>query len=62
MHTQGFYTQFIDTGTIFAYGQTSSGKTHTMMGGIDHAGIIPLAIGGIFTYIDEVCVSPCVGP
>ena len=49
---------FIDNiGTIFAYGQTSSGKTHTMMGEIENAGIIPLAIEGIFTYIDEVCVS-----
>ena len=47
----------IDAGTIFAYGQTSSGKTHTMMGGMqkDNAGIIPLSIGGIFDYVDDVC-------
>ena len=46
----------IPTGTIFAYGQTSSGKTHTMMGGPHHVGIIPLSIGGIFDYIENVCV------
>ena len=49
------YVYMTYTGTIFAYGQTSSGKTHTMMGGEQHAGIIPLSIGGIFEYIDEVC-------
>ena len=36
------------------YGQTSSGKTHTMMGRPQHAGIIPLSIGGIFDYIESV--------
>ena len=51
---------FIDTGTIIAYSQTSSGKTLTLMGGIDYAGIIPLAIVGVFIHIDSVCVSPCV--
>ena len=30
-------------GTIFAYGQTGCGKTHTMMGEPSESGIIPLA-------------------
>jgi len=41
-------------GTIFAYGQTSSGKTHTMEGvmGDPHLeGIIPRIVGDIFSYI-----------
>eukprot|EP01119_Soliformovum_irregulare_P008069 TRINITY_DN2089_c0_g1_i1.p1 TRINITY_DN2089_c0_g1~~TRINITY_DN2089_c0_g1_i1.p1 ORF type:complete len:929 (+),score=276.79 TRINITY_DN2089_c0_g1_i1:100-2886(+) len=38
-------------GTIFAYGQTSSGKTYTMMGGEDNPGIIPNAIQHVFDYI-----------
>nr|XP_057920865.1 centromere-associated protein E isoform X5 [Doryrhamphus excisus]XP_057920866.1 centromere-associated protein E isoform X6 [Doryrhamphus excisus] len=38
-------------GTIFAYGQTSSGKTFTMMGS-DHApGVIPLAVEDVFNTI-----------
>lgn len=43
-------------GTIFAYGQTSSGKTHTMFGDMhsDHLkGIIPRATRHIFDFIDE---------
>lgn len=43
-------------GTIFAYGQTSSGKTHTMTGNSDDPGIIPLAIMGMFQYIENVSV------
>jgi len=39
--------------TIFAYGQTSSGKTHTMMGTDDEPGIIPLAVDHLFYAIDE---------
>ncbi|KAM3862359.1 kinesin heavy chain [Diretmus argenteus] len=41
-------------GTIFAYGQTSSGKTHTMEGKLhDHQlmGIIPRIAGDIFDHI-----------
>lgn len=41
-------------GTVFAYGQTSSGKTHTMRGHADEAGIIPLAIGELFEEISSV--------
>uniref|UniRef100_A0AAQ4P6F1 Kinesin-like protein n=1 Tax=Gasterosteus aculeatus aculeatus TaxID=481459 RepID=A0AAQ4P6F1_GASAC len=41
-------------GTIFAYGQTSSGKTHTMEGNLhdtDAMGIIPRIVQDIFNYI-----------
>ncbi|XP_031732634.1 kinesin-1 heavy chain-like [Anarrhichthys ocellatus] len=41
-------------GTIFAYGQTSSGKTHTMEGKLhdsDMMGIIPRIVEDIFNYI-----------
>ncbi|XP_068790506.1 kinesin-1 heavy chain isoform X2 [Struthio camelus] len=41
-------------GTIFAYGQTSSGKTHTMEGKLhdpDGMGIIPRIVQDIFNYI-----------
>jgi hypothetical protein len=41
-------------GTIFAYGQTSSGKTHTMKGdGKSEFGIIPFAIADIFAHIEN---------
>ncbi|XP_029943605.1 kinesin-1 heavy chain-like [Salarias fasciatus] len=41
-------------GTIFTYGQTSSGKTHTMEGNLhdpDMMGIIPRIVQDIFNYI-----------
>uniref|UniRef100_A0A3Q3W6F4 Kinesin-like protein n=1 Tax=Mola mola TaxID=94237 RepID=A0A3Q3W6F4_MOLML len=41
-------------GTIFAYGQTSSGKTHTMEGKLhdaDMMGVIPRIVQDIFNYI-----------
>ncbi len=37
-------------GTIFAYGQTSSGKTFSMLGTLDKPGIIQLAIADIFDH------------
>ncbi|GAA5923779.1 uncharacterized protein JCM15063_003761 [Sporobolomyces koalae] len=40
-------------GTVFAYGQTASGKTHTMMGSANEPGIIPLAIDELFSYIHK---------
>jgi hypothetical protein len=40
--------------TVFAYGQTSSGKTHTMRGHADEAGIIPLAVTDLFEEISQV--------
>ena len=39
--------------TIFAYGQTGTGKTHTMEGDIHHeemAGIVPRSIRAIFAW------------
>lgn len=45
--TKGF------NGTVFAYGQTSSGKTHTMLGTPEEPGVIPLSIRQVF---DEICV------
>uniref|UniRef100_J3MC72 Kinesin motor domain-containing protein n=1 Tax=Oryza brachyantha TaxID=4533 RepID=J3MC72_ORYBR len=41
-------------GTIFAYGVTSSGKTHTMHGDQRSPGVIPLAVKDIFNIIQEV--------
>lgn len=37
--------------TVFAYGQTSSGKTHTMKGTAGDPGIIPLAVREVFALI-----------
>ncbi|XP_051822670.1 centromere-associated protein E [Antechinus flavipes] len=41
-------------GTIFAYGQTASGKTYTMMGSADGLGVIPKAVNDIFKKIKEI--------
>ncbi|GAB2233098.1 hypothetical protein Droror1_Dr00002313 [Drosera rotundifolia] len=41
-------------GTIFAYGVTSSGKTHTMHGDQRSPGIIPLAVKDAFSIIQEM--------
>ncbi|CAL9780923.1 unnamed protein product [Musa acuminata subsp. burmannicoides] len=40
-------------GTVFAYGVTSSGKTHTMHGDPKTPGIIPLAIKDVFSIIQD---------
>ncbi|KAK8316299.1 hypothetical protein V6Z12_A13G033900 [Gossypium hirsutum] len=40
-------------GTVFAYGVTSSGKTHTMHGDHNAPGIIPLAIKDVFSIIQD---------
>jgi len=42
--------------TVFAYGQTSSGKTHTMRGHTEEAGVIPLAVADLFEEISSVPV------
>jgi hypothetical protein len=42
------------TGTVFAYGQTNSGKTYTMRGSANEPGIIPLAVHDLFRSIQEV--------
>ncbi|CAG9318537.1 unnamed protein product [Blepharisma stoltei] len=39
--------------TIFAYGQTSSGKTYTIRGNPENPGIIPLSIREIFSAIQN---------
>ncbi len=45
---------FFRLGTIFAYGQTSSGKTFTMKGTEKESGIISMAINQVFKTIKEV--------
>lgn len=42
-------------GTVFAYGQTGTGKTYTMEGGLDEAskGIIPQSFDHVFGYIQS---------
>ncbi|KAG0307644.1 hypothetical protein BGZ98_010166 [Dissophora globulifera] len=40
-------------GTVFAYGQTSSGKTYTMSGTESQPGITPRSVEDIFKYIRE---------
>lgn len=40
-------------GTIFAYGVTSSGKTHTMMGELGNPGVVPRAIQHVFDIIEK---------
>ncbi len=47
--------------TIFAYGQTASGKTFTMRGTQDHQGIIPLALQEIFKALYENYGHPTSG-
>lgn len=39
--------------TVFAYGQTSSGKTHTMRGTPDEPGIIAMAVQEVFSLIEH---------
>ncbi|XP_015582327.2 kinesin-like protein KIN-7O isoform X1 [Ricinus communis] len=40
-------------GTVFAYGQTNSGKTHTMRGSTIEPGVIPLAVHDLFDIIQQ---------
>jgi centromeric protein E len=40
--------------TVFAYGQTASGKTHTMTGNSNDPGLIPLALREIFKGIQAI--------
>ena len=40
-------------GTVFAYGVTSSGKTHTMMGSHRERGMVPQAIQHVFDLIEQ---------
>lgn len=41
-------------GTLFAYGQTASGKTYTMMGTKEEPGVIILSIFHIFEQIKNI--------
>ena len=38
-------------GTVFAYGQTSSGKTWSMIGNAENPGIMPMSIRGLFAEL-----------
>ncbi|KAI8567799.1 hypothetical protein RHMOL_Rhmol02G0149700 [Rhododendron molle] len=40
-------------GTVFAYGQTNSGKTHTMRGSNAEPGVIPRVVHDLFGLIQE---------
>ncbi|GAA0153899.1 hypothetical protein LIER_12027 [Lithospermum erythrorhizon] len=40
-------------GTVFAYGQTNSGKTHTMRGSRTEPGVICLAVRDLFDVIQQ---------
>ena len=49
------YTLFIsNSGTIFAYGQSSSGKTFTMSGSLEQPGIISLSVEEMFRQMNNV--------
>jgi centromeric protein E len=52
--TQGLIQKLVHgfNSTVFAYGQTSSGKTHTMRGTPDEPGIIPMAVQEVFSLIE----------
>ena len=39
--------------TVFAYGQTSSGKTYTMRGNENSPGLIPYSIYELFKIADD---------
>jgi centromeric protein E len=40
-------------GSVFTYGQTSTGKTYTMQGTSSDPGIIPLAVYECFNYVEQ---------
>ena len=45
--------------TIFAYGQTGTGKTYTMeglMNDTERAGIIPRSVYSVFDVLESTCV------
>ncbi|KAB0804358.1 hypothetical protein PPYR_01328 [Photinus pyralis] len=44
---------------VLAYGQSSSGKTHTMMGNFDEPGLIPRFCQNLFTYLEEFSLTSC---
>ena len=44
-------------GTLFCYGQTASGKTHTLMGTPEDPGIVPRSVKGVFDAIAGAAYS-----
>ena len=40
-------------GTIFVYGQTTSGKTYTMLGNIEYPGILPCSLKNLFDLLEH---------
>ncbi|XP_039620817.1 kinesin-like protein KIF22 [Polypterus senegalus] len=44
--------------SIFAYGPTGAGKTHTMLGSPDQPGVIPRAVRDVFQMVREQSVLP----
>ena len=44
-------------GAVFMYGQTTSGKTYTMLGTPDLPGILPLSIKDIFSLVSNSSLS-----
>lgn len=54
--TQGLIKKLVHgfNSTVFAYGQTSSGKTHTMRGTAEQPGIIPMAVQEVFSIIESM--------
>ena len=39
-------------GTIFTYGQTTSGKTYTMLGNVNYPGILPCSLKNVFDLLE----------
>jgi kinesin family protein 18/19 len=40
--------------TVFAYGATGAGKTHTMLGNTERPGVTPLLMSSLYAALDEV--------
>ena len=40
-------------GTIFMYGQTTSGKTYTMLGNVEYPGILPCSLKNLFDLLEQ---------
>ena len=54
LYTSESLSIFHGSGTIFAYGQTASGKTFTMQGDRKQSGILSLAVEQIFDEIEAM--------
>lgn len=42
---------------VLAYGQSSTGKTHTMMGNLNDEGITPRLCKSMFNYLEDTVVA-----